>query len=94
MVAGLLGIARLLALGWDAPGRDGRATGGVVLALAASMRVVNRIHDRAPDGGTHAALAIAAGLADNDIRVLRIANLADGGATSNEHATKLRGGHT
>ena len=49
------------------------------LALAAAVGVVVGVHDGAADGGTPAHVALAAGLADVDVLVVDVADLADGG---------------
>ena len=62
----------------------------MVLALAAAVRVVNRVHDRTADGRTNASPTRATGLADNDVGVLGIADLTDGGAAAEKNAAQLR----
>ena len=72
-----------------APRGHRRTTRGVVLALAAAVRVVDRVHDRTTDGRTNAGPAVTTGLTDLDVGVLSVANLTDGGAAGDEDATHL-----
>src|SRR3954453_12757896 len=68
---------RLLALGRLAPGRHRMtATGGA--AFAAAVRMVHRVHGDAAVMRLAAEPAVAAGLADRDIHVVRIGHRADG----------------
>ena len=48
-------------------------------AFAAAVRVVARGHDRTADGRADPHVAFAAGLADGDVGVVNIADLADAG---------------
>src|SRR5919199_5710029 len=54
------------------------ATAG--LALTTTVRVVDRVHRDAADGRPDTLPALAAGLAPADVRLLGVADLADGGA--------------
>ena len=90
---GLLLAAGAMALGRHAPGGDRVTTSGLVLALAAAVRMVDRVHNRTADRGANAHPALAAGLADLDVGVLGVAHLADGGAAGDEHAAHLGRGH-
>ena len=45
-------------------------TGGLVLAFAAAVGVVHRVHDGTADAGTNALPAVTAGLADLDVAML------------------------
>ena len=56
--------------------------------------MVDRVHGHTTGLGLLALPAVAAGLADLDQLVLAVADLADGGATVDHHATHLGGGHT
>ena len=67
----------LLALGL-APGRCRRTAAGA-LALAATERVIDRVHGDAANLGPLAQPAALARLADREQLVLRVAHLADGG---------------
>src|SRR5438128_3707492 len=60
----------------DAPRRD-RVTAALGLALAAAVRVVDGVHRRTADGGALALPAAPAGLADVDVLVVGVADLAD-----------------
>ena len=82
-----------MALRGNAPRGDRVTTGGLVLALAAAVRVVDRVHDGAANARTDALPAVAAGLADLDVGMLGVAHLADGGAAGDEHAAHLGGRH-
>ena len=82
-----------MALRGNAPRGDRVTTSGLVLALAAAVRMVDRVHNRTADRGTNAHPALAAGLADLDVGVLGVAHLADGGAAGDEHAAHLGRGH-
>ena len=90
-VGDLLLVAGAIALGRLAPRSNRRTTGGVVLALATAVRVVDRVHDRTTDGRTDVHLALTTGLADDDVGVLGIADLADGGAAGEQDAAHLGG---
>src|SRR4029453_16650110 len=68
---------RLVALGRLAPRRHRVVT--LALALATTHRVVHRVHDGAAHGRAEAAPAHAPGLADRDVLVVEVADLADGG---------------
>ena len=68
-------------------------SGGVVLALAAAVRVVDGVHDGTTDGRTHVHVTVTTGLADHDVAVLGVAHDANGGAAGEKDAAKLAGGH-
>ena len=68
-------------------------TSGLVLALAAAVRVVDRVHDGTADAGADALPAVASGLADLDVGMLGVADLAHRGAARDEHAAHLGGRH-
>src|SRR5262245_35895159 len=72
-------LARLVALGEHRPRRY-RVAGRGLLALAAAVRVIDRVLRHAAHRGAHAAPAHAPGLADGLERMLLVAHLADGGA--------------
>src|SRR5699024_257736 len=74
------------------PGRDRVATTGR-LALATTVGVVVRVHDHAADLGALALPPHAAGLAPADVRLLRVADLTDGGAAAGVDVADLAGGH-
>ena len=67
-------------------------TGG--LALATTVRVIDRVHGDTADGGALALPAHAAGLAPVDVALLGVADLADGGAAAHVDVTDLAGRHT
>src|SRR5688572_16581937 len=59
------------------------------LALAAAVRVVDRVHDDAADRRADAAPALRAGLAVNDQAVVVVADFADRRATVHVHLAHL-----
>src|SRR5687768_9779311 len=61
-------------------------------ALAAAMRVVNRVHGGAARLRAHAHMALAAGLAHRDVLVVGVADDTDGGAALGAHHAHLAGG--
>src|SRR6185312_16364218 len=100
-LAGLPGVARaddelvrrlvgagLAALGGLAPGGD-RVTAAGGLALAAAMRVVDRVHGDATDVRAAAHVADAAGLAEHLVHVVRVGHGADRGHAAVEHHAQL-----
>src|SRR3954453_17036357 len=64
------------------------------LALATTVRVVDRVHDDTADGRALALPAHAADLAPVDVRLLGVADLADGGAAGHVHEPHLARGQT
>src|ERR1041385_1343862 len=92
LVGLLLRLARAQAQGRLAPRRLGVAA-GAGLALAAAVRVVNRVHGRAADLGPLAQPARAAGLAARLVLVLQVADLAQGGLAAHVDAAQLGRGH-
>src|ERR1039457_21610 len=89
---GPLVVARLHALGLPAP-RRGRMAPSRSLALAAAHRVVDGVHRDAAVVRLPAEPAVAAGLADGDVLVLEVADLADRGVAVDTHAPKLARRH-
>src|SRR5690606_696817 len=87
LLAGAAGTALRLS-----PGRDRVATTGG-LALAATVRVVDGVHDDTTDVGALALPAHAAGLAPVDVGLLGVADLADGGAAARIDVADLAGRH-
>src|SRR6266702_3380002 len=89
LVAGLAAAGASLRLA----GRVHRvpATGG--LALATTVRVVDRVHGHTTDGRALALPPHPARLAPVDVRVLRVADLADGGPAAHVHVADLAGRH-
>src|SRR3954454_1083701 len=63
------------------------------LALTATVRVVDRVHRHATDGRALALPAHAAGLAPGDVRLLGVADLADGRAAARVDVADLAGRH-
>src|SRR4029077_20310556 len=61
------------------------------LALAAAVRVVDRVHGQAAHRRAYAAPALGAGLAVAAQVVLVVADLADGGAAVDVHLARLAG---
>src|SRR3954452_23047249 len=88
-IAGLA-LARA-ALGLAPRGDRVTTTGG--LALATTVRVVDRVHHDAADGRALALPAHAAGLAPVDVGLLGVADLAHGGAAAQVDHPHLAGGH-
>src|ERR1051325_6235478 len=66
-------------------------TGG--LALTTAVRVVDRVHGHTADGRALALPPHAAGLAPVDVRLVGVADLADGGAAVHVDAADLARGH-
>src|SRR6478735_6634076 len=64
------------------------------LALATTVRVVDRVHRDTADGRADALPAVAAGLAPVDVRLLGVADLADRGAAARIHVADLARGET
>src|SRR5207244_13640334 len=71
--------------------RGDRVAAALGLALAASVRVVDRVHGRAADRRTLAAPPAAAGLPAGDVLVVDVPDLADGRAARERHAPHLAG---
>src|SRR5439155_4938781 len=67
-------------------------TGG--LALTTAVRVVDRVHGDAADGRALALPPVAAGLTPVDVRLVGVADLADGGAAEHRDPPDLAGRHT
>src|SRR5207253_561133 len=82
--------ARALAERRHAPRRDGMPALG--LALAAAVRVVDRVHRGAADARALAEPAAAAGLAARGVLVVDVADLADGRAALERDAAHLARG--
>src|SRR4029453_3304649 len=76
----------------DAP--RGHRVGALRLALAAAVRMVDRVHGRPAHGGALAEPPAAAGLPARLVRMITVPDLADGGAAREEHAAHLTGGET
>src|SRR3954469_1981918 len=74
-----------------APRRD-RMAAALRLALATAVRMVDRVHRASADGRALAEPAAASRLADRDVAVLDVPDLADGGAAGEQHAPHLAGG--
>src|SRR4029079_1712107 len=75
-----------------APGRH-RVASTRGLALATTVRVVDRVHDDTTDGRALALPAHPAGLAPVDVGLLGVADLAHGGAAADVDVAHLTGGH-
>src|SRR6185369_6704327 len=73
--------------------RADRVTAAGGLALAAAVRVVDRVHHDTADGGALALPPHTAGLTPVDVRLLGVADLADGGAAAHVDAADLTGRH-
>src|SRR4051812_46183804 len=74
--------------------RSDRVTAALRLAFTTAVRVVDRVHRRAADARALAEPAVAAGLADRDVAVLDVADLAHRRAAGQEHAAHLARGET
>src|SRR5438045_5896226 len=81
-------VARLLALGGEAP-RSDRMTPARGAALTAAMRMIDRVHRDAAVMRHASHPALAAGLADRDVHVIGIRHRADGRHAAAEHETLL-----
>src|SRR3954470_1817891 len=75
-----------------APRADGGAAPGG-LALTTTVRVVDRVHGDAADGGSLALPPHPTGLAPVDVGLLRVADLADGRAAAHVDVADLARGH-
>src|SRR5215470_15830431 len=84
-------VAGLETLRLPAP-RRGRMPSARGLALAAAHRVIDRVHGHAAVVRPPAEPAVAAGLADRDVLVFEVADLADGGVTLDVDLTDLARG--
>src|SRR5207248_7790513 len=84
---------RALAERRHAPRRHG-VTSALRLALAAAVRVVDRVHRRAADGGPLAEPAAAPCLAAGAVAVIDVADLSDRGAAGQQHPAHLTRGQT
>ena len=73
--------------------RGDRVTAARGAALAAAERVVDRVHGDAAHVRALAQPAAAAGLADRDVLVVEVADLADGGDAVEEELPDLARGH-
>src|ERR1019366_8565934 len=89
---GPLVVACLHALGLPTP-RRGRMASARGLALAAAHRVIDGVHGHAAVVRLPAEPAVAAGLADGDVLVLKVADLTDRGVAVHAHAPELARGH-
>src|SRR5690606_16240507 len=76
-----------------APGGDGVTSTGR-LALATTVRVVDRVHGHTADGRADALPAVAACLAPVDVRLLGVADLADRGTAARVDVADLARGQT
>src|SRR5258707_4863116 len=89
-------VAQLVATAGAALGltpRADRVTAAGGLALAAPVRVVDRVHHDTADGGALALPPHAAGLTPVDVGLCGVTDLADGGAAAHVDAADLTGGH-
>src|SRR4051794_16381984 len=91
LVTGKVALARPAFL--LAPRAD-RVTSTGRLALATTVRVVDRVHGDTTDGRADALPAHAAGLAPVDVGLLGVADLADRGAAAHVDVADLAGGQT
>src|SRR4029450_1952279 len=87
----LLVVTRLVALGRLAPRRHGVAP-ALGAALAAAMRMIDRVHRRAAHRRPPALPAVAAGLAEYLVLPVGVRHRADRGEAVGEHAARLARG--
>src|SRR5581483_8782312 len=80
--------ARALAERRHAP-RGDRVAAAFRLALAAAVRMVDRVHRRAANGGTLPEPAAATGFAARDVAVVDVADLTDRRAAREQHSPHL-----
>src|SRR5579859_4275663 len=85
--------ARLIATGGFAPRAARAGLAHRLPAFAAAVRVVARAHGGAAHGGPNAQVALAAGLAQLDIGMVEIADLANRRHADLGHEPHLAGGH-
>src|SRR5215207_4455654 len=64
---------------------------GLRAAFTTTVRVVDGVHAHAADGRTDAEPARAAGLAADDVHMVHIADLADGGVAPGQNLADLTG---
>src|SRR6266568_8685860 len=88
LVGCLLRLPRAVAEGGFAP-RGLRVAAGTGLALASTVRVVDGVHRRAPDGRPHAHPAAAAGFSARLVLVVDVTDLADRGLAAHVDAAQL-----
>ena len=84
-------VPGLLALGRLAPRRD-RMAAARGAALAAAMRVVDRVHRHAAHRGPAAEPAVSPGLADHDVLLVGVRHRADRRPAFGAHHAQLAGG--
>ena len=87
---GPLVVARLVAACRLAP-RGHRMTSAGGLAFAAAVRMVDRVHGHAAVGRANAQPAVASGLADRNVLVIGVADLADRRHALHQHLAGLAG---
>src|SRR5450759_3490822 len=84
---------RALAERWHAP-RSHRMAPTLRLALAAAVRMVNRVHGRSTHGRALSTPAVTSCLADGDVRMVDVTDLADRGPAGERYAAHLARGET
>src|SRR5689334_15787939 len=89
-LGGDLVFAGLLALGGEAP-RGNRVTAAGGTAFAAAVRMVDRVHGDAAVMRAAAHPALASGLADRGVHLVRVGDGADGGHAAAMHQALLAG---
>src|SRR6185295_2459270 len=87
---GALVVARLLALGRETPGRN-RVAAARSTAFAAAERMIDRVHGDAAVVRLASHPALAAGLADRDVHVVRVRDCTDGRHAAPVHQSLLPG---
>src|SRR6202030_3915909 len=85
---------RLLALGLQTPRAHRMRVALAGLAFAATVRMVDRVHHDAADGGAHAEPTDRSGLAEHPQVVLVVSDLADGGAAVDMNLAHFAGFQT
>src|SRR6476620_6347554 len=91
LVGFLVLAARALAERGNAPGGD-RMPAALRLALAAAVRMVDRVHRRSADGRALPLPAAPARLAAGDVLVVDVSDLPDGRAAGQRNAAHLARG--
>src|SRR5215831_9515042 len=89
----IAGLASLASAPFGLPPRADRVPAARALALAAAQGVVNRVHGHAADRRAASLPPVPAGLAELDVALLGVADLADGGPAGDVDDPDLAGGH-
>src|SRR5437868_3299791 len=89
---GALIVSCLVTLGRKAP-RSAWVAAARTFSFTAAVRMVDRVHRDASVGGADAQPAVASGLADRDIFVIRVGKLPDGSFAARMQEPDLAAGH-